>query len=95
MLFKISMVSALHADAINFAGLVRNASQTWISSNLQIYLEYVRNWMYPLCFSKQEKLMLRKLSKQIEYNTKSNSLFYLHKTKLEKRLETTVRKVRA
>ena len=54
MVFMISMVSAMHADAITFAGLVQNASQTWIPSNMQIYLEYVRNRVYPSCFSKQE-----------------------------------------
>ena len=47
----------------------------------QNLVEYVKHGVYPESFTKQEKLILRKFAKKFEYESRSDSLFYLDKTK--------------
>ena len=42
-------------------------------------LKYKKNNEYPTGFSKQDKTVLRKHAKKLEFDPKSNSLFYLSK----------------
>lgn len=53
-------------------------------------MQYVRNHEYPPGFSKQDKLILRKYAKKIEFDSKSGSLFYLDRQKDGKPLRRLV-----
>ena len=46
------------------------------STKYQNILNYVNSHAYPEGFSKQEKLVLRKLAKNFEFDPQSKSLFY-------------------
>lgn len=53
-------------------------------------LQHVRNHKYPSGFSKQDKLILSKYAKKIEFDSKSGSLFYLDRQKDGKPLRRLV-----
>ena len=58
----------------------RKIFERWIPQNIQMFWS-VKSQAYPPEFTKQEKLILRKFFKKLEYDQQKDSLFYIDKQK--------------